>query len=374
MKVTKLFSFIGWTLFLGLSVAKGEGQTETATLAGGCFWCMEPPYEKLDGVKSVISGFAGGKEKNPSYEMVSSGKTGHVEAVQITYDPSKITYSKIIEIFWRNIDPTDDGGQFVDRGSQYRSAIFFHNPEQKRIAEESKKALAESKRFKKPIVTSIKSFTSFYPAGEEHQDYYLKNGPRYKYYRERSGRDEFLKRHWSKEETAQKTGGKMDWKLPKNYVRPSDEELKKMIDPKVFQIIRKEGTERSHSHPYNENKAPGIYVDVVSGEPLFSSTDKYDSGTGWPSFTKPIDNKFIATKEDRKLFSVRTEVRSRYGDNHLGHVFPDGPTKTPPSGAKPTGQRYCMNGAALKFIPLEEMEKAGYGDYLVLFKDVKRGE
>jgi peptide-methionine (S)-S-oxide reductase len=168
--------------------------TAKATFAGGCFWCMEPPYDKLDGVISTISGYAGGKTKNPTYEEVSRGTTGHTEVVQVTYDPKKITYEKLLEVFWRNIDPLTPNRQFCDIGSQYRSAIFYHDENQKRLAEESKKTL--SKRFKEPIVTEIVAYTEFYPAEDYHQDYYIKNPLRYKYYRYNCGRDQRLEALW----------------------------------------------------------------------------------------------------------------------------------------------------------------------------------
>ena len=172
----------------------GPAATAKATFAGGCFWCMEPPFDKLDGVISTTSGYAGGTKKNPTYEEVSAGKTGHAEVVQITYDPKKITYEKLLEVFWRNVDPLTPNRQFCDVGSQYRTAIFYHDETQKRLAEESKKAL--SKRFKEPIVTEIVAASEFYPAEDYHQDYYIKNPLRYKYYRYSCGRDQRLEALW----------------------------------------------------------------------------------------------------------------------------------------------------------------------------------
>jgi peptide-methionine (S)-S-oxide reductase len=176
------------------SQSGGPAATAKATFAGGCFWCMEPPYDKLDGVMSTISGYAGGKKKNPTYEEVSAGNTGHTEVVQVTYDPKKITYEKLLDVFWRNVDPLTANRQFCDVGSQYRTAIFYHDENQKRLAEESKKAL--SKRFKEPIVTEIVAATEFYPAEDYHQDYYIKNPLRYKYYRYNCGRDQRLEALW----------------------------------------------------------------------------------------------------------------------------------------------------------------------------------
>ena len=175
-----------------------ENKLEKATFAGGCFWCMEPPFDKLDGVISTTSGYCGGKEKNPTYKQVSAGETGHAEAVEILYDPSRISYAELLDVFWRNVDPTQKDGQFADTGAQYRTAIFYHNEEQRRLAETSKKELGNSGRFNKEIVTEIVAATPFYRAEEYHQDYHKKNPLRYKIYRYGSGRDDYLVRKWGK--------------------------------------------------------------------------------------------------------------------------------------------------------------------------------
>lgn len=323
-----------------MDIIKNPNHTELATFAGGCFWCMVSPFEDLPGIKKVRSGYTGGHKENPTYEEVCSDTTGHVEAVQITFDPYVFPYEKLLELFWQQINPTDAGGQFHDRGESYQTAIFYHNEEQRLKAEASKKALADSGRFDQPIVTPIVPATVFYEAEEYHQDYHKKNPGHYKRYRKGSGREDFIENHWS---------GKLD-----------KSNLQERLTPLQYEVTQNNATERPFQNEFWNHEDEGIYVDIVSGEALFSSRDKYDAGCGWPSFTRPLSSYSIKEKTDLSHFMIRTEVRSRIGDSHLGHVFDDGPGEN--------GLRYCINSAALRFVSKDKLEEEGYGEYVSLFQ------
>lgn len=309
-----------------------------AIFAGGCFWCMVKPFDELPGIISIVAGYTGGHIENPTYEEVCVHSTGHVEAVEITYDEDKMPYRELVEIFFRSIDPTDPEGQFHDRGETYHTAIFYQDEVQKEVAEKYKKELEKTGYFDKPIVVPIKPAMPFYEAEEYHQDYYKKNPLRYRLYYKGSGREKFIKDKW--------------------YRNPYDkEELKKRLNDLQYRVTQENATEAPFINEYDGHFEEGIYVDIVSGKPLFSSKDKFNSGCGWPAFSKPIMQSVVYDKEDTSHGMHRIEVRSSHADSHLGHVFEDGPREL-------GGLRYCINSAALRFIPKDRMEEEGYGSYI----------
>jgi len=332
--------------------------TKEAIFAGGCFWCMESLFEFVPGVLEAISGYTGGDVENPTYEQVTTGTTGHFEAVLVRYDPAQTSYEELLDEFWRNVNPTDAGGQFHDRGSQYNTAIFILDEEQRALAEASKRALEASGVFDEPIVTKILPAQAFYPAEDYHQGFYKNYLARYKAYSTASGREAYFDETWQGQDDVTRLRPTVrPWE---DFVKPSEDELRQMLTPLQYSVTQENGTERAFQNEYWDNHEEGIYVDVVSGEPLFSSEAKFDSGLGWPSFTRPIAPDGVVAREDTSHGMVRVEVRSRIAESHLGHLFEDGPP--------PTGERYCIDSAALRFVPKESLEEEGYGEYLDLFE------
>lgn len=341
--------------------------------AGGCFWCTESEFNHKEGVISAVSGYTESEKQNPTYNQVSSGEIKAREAVEVLYDPKIITIDSLFETYFRHIDPTDGEGQFADRGYHYSPAIYYTNETQQTKALELITKIDVLKKFKKPVRVQVLAFQNFYPAEEYHQDYKDKNPVRYSVYREGSGRNIFVREYWSdespfvkelfgvkntppqvmSEKTSKVTPLVNSWE---NFSQAMKAEALKQLTPLQYKVTQEDATEKPFTNDIYTENDKGIYVDVVSGEPLFLSIDKYDSGTGWPSFVKPLNVQAVTLHEDDGLFSNRTEVRSKIADSHLGHVFDDGPSDR-------GGKRYCMNGAALKFVPINQMEQQGYGEY-----------
>ena len=335
--------------------------TSTAILAGGCFWCVESDFEKLPGVLDVVSGYSGGTSANPTYKNYA--QEGHREVVEVTYDSGKLNFANLVEYLIKHSDATDPAGSFYDRGEQYAPAVYYGNESEKKVTQEVIAEIDKIKVYDKPIALKVLPRVAFYPAEEYHQDYYKKNPLRYQYYRTGSGRDAFIQKYWGGRPelfsgwvvtTTKTMTGKTKWE---SFVKPTETELRAKLSPLQYKVTQEQGTEKPFDNEYHANKSAGIYVDIVSGEPLFSSKDKYDSGTGWPSFVKPITAEAVRLYLDTGLFTTRTEVRSSYADSHLGHVFDDGPQDR-------GGKRYCMNSASLRFVSKDKMIQEGYGEYL----------
>lgn len=328
-----------------------------ATFAGGCFWCLEADLAHLPGVfDGVRSGYTGGRTQNPTYEQVCQGDTGHYEAVSFCFDPDLVNYRALVDWFWRRIDPGNAEGQFCDVGPQYRPAIFFYDAAQRRDARDSMAELSASGALSGLNATALLPAGTFHLAEPHHQNYSLKNPRRYQLYRMGCGRDATLQRLWGPE--AKSPLFAYTPRLPQ--AAPPEAELRARLSPLAYHVTREAGTEPPFDNAYHDEHRDGIYVDPVSGAPLFSSQDKFDSGTGWPSFTRPLMPGNVMTRTDTKLLAPRTEVLAWHSGNHLGHVFSDGPREE-------GGLRYCMNSAALRFIPLRELAAAGYGRYGGLF-------
>lgn len=309
-------------------------------LAGGCFWGVEEYFSRLDGVVGTSVGYANGRTANPTYHGIPD--TGHAETVHVIYDDDKTSLDVILEHFFKIIDPTIRNRQGYDVGTQYRTGIYYTDEQDRGAIDRA--VAKEQQKYKAPIVTEVKRLEHYYLAEEYHQDYLKKNPNGYC--------------HVDFSGLKAVSQPKVD---PALYDKPSREELKKSLSPIQFSVTQESATERPFSNEYWDNHKAGIYVDIVTGEPLFLSSDKFDSGCGWPSFTRPIDKAVIIEKEDKSHFMQRTEVRSRVGDSHLGHVFDDGPEDK-------GGLRYCINSASLRFIPVEKMEEEGYGAFISYVK------
>ena len=311
---------------------------QTIYLAGGCFWGLEAYFERIPGVIDAVSGYANSRIPNPSYQQVVTGHTGAAETVKITFDANRISLDQILRYYFRVIDPTSLNKQGNDRGTQYRTGIYYTDSSERPIIDAA--LMREAKKFDVPLAVESQKLTNFYEAEDYHQDYLQKNPNGYCHI-------DISKADIPLEPIPE----------DKHYKKPSEQELRNKLSDLSYQVTQQGATERAFSHAYDELFEPGIYVDIVSGEPLFSSTDKYHSGCGWPSFTQPIQAKALTEKDDYSFNMHRIEVRSRRANSHLGHVFNDGPKDK-------GGLRYCINGASLKFIPLNKMAEEGYGEWI----------
>lgn len=336
-------------------------EPEIIYLAGGCFWGMQAYCKRIDGVVEAVSGYANSEVPAPDYRMVCSGLSGAVEAVAVTYDPDRLTLGEVLHYYFRVIDPTSVDCQGNDRGRQYRSGIYARKARALAVAERALKRLQKS--YDAPLAVEVTSLMNFTAAEEYHQDY-LDKHPRGYCHISLAAADVPLSD--SERRHAQESDGKRfpaTAAIPETsvYRRPDDRTLRDRLTPISYQVTRDNATEAPFSHPYDVLFDPGVYVDIVSAEPLFLSSDKFSSGCGWPSFTRAIREAAVRECRDDSHGMRRIEVRSRIADSHLGHVFDDGPRER-------GGRRYCINGASLRFVPLAEMEKQGYGDLIALLE------
>lgn len=305
---------------------------KTIYLAGGCFWGLEAYMERIYGVAEAISGYANGSTENPTYEDISRKNTGHAETLKIQYDPKRVSLDDLLDYYLQVIDPTSLNKQGNDVGTQYRTGIYFTDEKDREIIE--KKLEDEQKKYKDKIVVEVEKLSNFYEAEAYHQDYLDKNPYGYCHIDLRKANEIIINKE--------------------KYKKPSDDLLRKRLTNIQYNVTQKSDTEQPFSNKYWNSEKKGIYVDIVTGEPLFVSSDKFNSGCGWPSFSKPISKDVVKYSGDNSYNMDRVEVRSRAGGSHLGHVFEDGPKES-------GGLRYCINGAALRFVPLEDMDKEGYG-------------
>ena len=319
-----------------------SGKLKEIYLAGGCFWGLEAYMQKIKGVEDAVSGYANGKTDNPSYKDLHT--SGHAETVKVVYNPDMVSLEELLEYYLRVVDPVSINKQGNDTGTQYRTGVYYTNNSEKTIIE---KVLAnEQNKYDKPIAIEVLPLQQFFIAEEYHQDYLDKNPGGYCHI-DLSLADKPL----SDKDISKSNEPEID---ASKYPRPSNDELKKKLTDKQYQVAVNSDTERPFSNEYWNNFEKGIYVDITTKEPLFLSTDKFESGCGWPSFSKPINKEVVEYNEDHSFNMDRTEVRSRSGDTHLGHVFDDGPKES-------GGKRYCINSASLEFIPYEKMDERGYG-------------